>query len=100
MKKKSAKSMSYPQAAAPSKIETSDPNDPDREPDEYEVKDAVNDMERADKHKANPKMMKAVHKHLKNKITSLQDLRDLAAQKSRGDMDDDNSQMNESPDKQ
>lgn len=60
-----------------------------KEPDEYQVKNAADDIMRAEEHKQNKKLMKHVHKHLATKakaIQSVQDLRDTYAEKF-GDTD-------------
>ena len=49
-------------------------------PMDHEVESAAHDMMRAEMHKQNPKMMKALHKHMAKKakaIASIQDLKEM-----------------------
>lgn len=49
-------------------------------PADHEIESAAHDMMRAEMHKQNPKMMKALHKHMAKKakaIASIQDLKEM-----------------------
>jgi hypothetical protein len=45
--------------------------------EEYEIKGALDDLMRAEEHKANPKLMAAVHKHAHKKKKALSSISEL-----------------------
>ena len=92
MKKKGRK----PKSVSEKYITNNKPVDPYENKDgsdkDYEAKDAMDTLMRAEEHKQNPDLMKRVHKHVQRKkkaIRSIQDLRDLSNKMALGETDDD-----------
>ncbi len=71
----------------------SDPNDPNREPDKYEIESAAEHLTKAEEIKQNKKLMPHVIKHLAKKkkaINSIEQLRQVAKDKmAENDNDED-----------